>query len=50
MAASLFKTVAVVGVSALIAFWLTCAFDVWYANCQRRRRVKWEQKHGRHYE
>jgi len=40
MAASLFKTVAVVGISGIVALWLTYAFDVWYADCQRRRRVK----------
>lgn len=50
MLASLLKMLIMIGIATIAAIGLTHAFDVWYNDCEARRRAKWERKHGGRYE
>lgn len=50
MLGSLIKFVVMVGMAAIGAIILTRSFDIWYNDCETRRRDKWERKHGGRYE
>lgn len=50
MFASLIKAVIMVSIAAIAAIILTRSFEIWYNDCEARRRAKWERKHGGRYE
>lgn len=45
---NLFVHVAMVVVSAVAAYFLVTCFEIWYDDCEARRRAKWERKQGRY--
>ena len=50
MFASIIKAVIMVSIAAIAAIIVTRSFEIWYNDCEARRRAKWERKHGGRYE
>ena len=48
MLGSLIKFLVMVGIAAIGAIILTRSFEIWYNDCEARRRAKWERKQGRY--
>ena len=44
MLGSFIKLVIMVSIASIAAIGLTHAFDVWYNDCEARRRAKWERR------